>query len=117
MQISIIAETKMVSIKGISLILEDLDLPKDLVAFHWLDNRGWEEKKSNGKIYIKDVNSINHYQHVLDAYNNAYAKIPEDQLPVRNSDLIEFVEDALINIDIMKASDEWEDFKTATNRA
>lgn len=99
------------------MILEDLALPEDLISTHWFNGKGWEERRENDKVRIIDIDNLDHYRHILDAYNEAYAKIPESQLPVRNSDLIDFVEETLIDIDIMRASDEWEDFKVATNRA
>jgi hypothetical protein len=117
MHVSIIAETKMVSVRGISLILEDIDLPKDLIAVHWFKDQGWEERKSKHGTVIKDITNLSPYRDLLDAYDKLFASIPEDQLPRRNSDLIDFVEDNLLNISIMRESPEWEDFRIATNRA
>lgn len=117
MHISIITESKTVSVDGITLVLEELNLPEDLVAVHWFENKGWEERKNGNNISVNDINSINHYRSIIDAYNDAYAKIPEIMLPPTNFDLIYFVEDNLINTEIMKNSSEWEDFKIAMNRA
>ncbi len=84
---------------------------------HWFKDQGWEEHRSKDGVVIKDITSLAPYRAVLDAYDEIFSKISEDQMPIRNSDLIEFVEDNLLNIAIMRDSSEWEDFKTATNRA
>lgn len=117
MHISIIAKDKIVSVKGISLILEDLNLPKDLIAVHWFSDKGWEERRDGDRVIVKDIDSISQYQSVIDLYNEKYASIPIEQLPRSNMDLIDFVEDTLMTIEVMRKSDEWEEFKAATNRA
>ena len=98
-------------------MLENLDLPEDLVAVHWFKDKGWEEHRDGDKVIIKDIESMEQYRAVIDLYNEKYSSILEEQLPRSNMDLIDFVEDTLMTIEVMRNSNEWEDFRIATNRA
>jgi len=116
MHLSIIVETRSVSVDGVALTLSQLNLPQSLVAMHWSDGRGWEEHCVDQQVTVTDISSIEPYRSVLDLYKTQQQKTPEDQLPACNTGLINLVEDALMTIEIMRDSLEWEDFKIATNR-
>jgi hypothetical protein len=99
------------------LILDDLSLPSSLIEMHWLDDQGWEEHINNNETKITDINNIDHYLHTVERYRTQYTATHEDQLPAQNLELVNFIRDSLIHLTVMKNSDEWEDFRIATNRA
>ncbi len=88
-----------------------------LIAVHWLEGKGWEEHRVGDKVVIKDISDINHYRYIIDLYNEVYASLSDSDLPRSNIDLIDFIEDTLMTVELMRESPEWEDFKIATNRA
>jgi hypothetical protein len=113
MHLSIIKEINQVIIEEKGLTVDCSSLPINFLSLHWVDTEGWVENKHNGRPAILDITDISEYQPLIESWREEKAK--ESKI-VHHPGMKRHLVESLLDISLIRASDEWEEFKTATNR-